>query len=181
MTGYLLPHTISNHVTEDVTLPLNTSLNNYLSTLLFMNECNDTSSIIEYIISIHCSDLQCTYVNNINKSILYKLLINNSDNPTIHDVQYLEKKGCFIVKIMDSTQPESIQLLYKLSSSFSKVFLYKPESILHTSIKYAIALNYLSEPCYENLKIPYYFRMKLNDINSILGQNQLEKIIYKNI
>jgi hypothetical protein len=181
MTGYLLPHTICNYVQENITLPLNASLNNYLATLSYINECSDTSSIIEYIISMHCSNLPCTYVNNINKNIQYKLLIDNSDTPKLDYLEYLEKNGCFIVKILDSTTPESIQFLYKLSSSFSKVFLYKPESILHTSIKYAIALNYTAVPCHKNLKIPYYFRMKLNDINSILGQNQLEKIIYKNI
>jgi hypothetical protein len=30
-----------------------------------------------------------------------------------------------------------------------------------------------------NLKIPYYFRMKLEDINSILGQIQLEHLRFK--
>lgn len=181
MSCYLLPHTICNNMKEPITLPLNESLNNYLTTLSYQPESIDTSSVIQYIISTHCSHLSCTYVTDIDKEMKYKLLIDTSEHPVLTTLSFLESKGCFIVKITDSTQPEFIQLLYKLSCSFSEVFLYKPDSILHSSIKFAIALNYISGPSKENLKIPYYFRMKLDDINSILGQNQLEKIIYKNI
>jgi len=181
MSCYLLPQTICNNVKEETTLPLNVSLNNYLNTFIYKNECLDTKSIIHYIVSKHCTHSNYTDINHIDKSQKHKVIIDTSDIPNLTCLQYLEKKGCVILKITDSTLPYYIQLLYKLSFSFSEVFLYKPDSILHTSIKYAIALNFISIPPTDNLKIPYYFRMKLDDINSILGQNQLEQIIYKNI
>ena len=181
MSCYLLPQTRCNNVKEEVTLPLNVSLNSYLNTLIYKNECLDTPSIIKSILSKHCANSKYTDISNIDTSINHQIIIDNSDIPNLNCLQYLEPKGCFILKIIDSTLPYYIQLLYKLSFSFTEVFLYKPDSITHTSIKYAIALNFISSPPKDNLKIPYYFRMKLDDINSILGQNQLEQIINKNI
>lgn len=181
MSCYLLPQTICNNLTEDNTLPLNVSLNSYLNTLIYKNECLDTKSIVHYILSKHAIHSPYTDTTNLDTSITHQVLIDHSDKPNLACLQYLKPNGYYILKITDSTLPEYIQLLYKLSFSFSEVFLYKPDSIVHTSIKYAIALHFISIPPKENLKIPYYFRMKLDDINSILGQNQLEQIIYKNI
>ena len=180
MSCYLLPQTICNNVTEDITLPLNVSLNNYLKTFSCKQENVDTHAIINYILSKH-SISGYTDVRHLDTSVKHKVILDTSDTPDLTCLHYLEEKGCFILKIIDSTSPAYIQLLYKLSFSFSELFLYKPESMLHTSIKYAIALNFISVPPKKNLKIPYYFRMKLDDINSILGQNQLEQIIYRNI
>jgi hypothetical protein len=114
MLKYLLPHTICNDVSADITLPLNSSLTTYLTMLSYQHECVDASSIIQYITLSHCAHLMCTHVTDIDTSLQYKVLIDHSDHPSMESLHYLEKNGFFIVKIIDSTQPEFIQLLYKL-------------------------------------------------------------------
>jgi hypothetical protein len=107
------------------------------------------------------------------------LIVNESDHLNPQWIHFQKPKGTFITKLSDSTSYASLQFLYKLAASYTTVQLYKPEEI---SFTYVIAHDYLGIPVsLENLKIPYYFKIKVDDINSILGQNQLEKILFKNI
>jgi hypothetical protein len=90
--------------------------------------------------------------------------------------------GYYISKISTTSSSDAIQYLYKLASSYSKVYICKPEhDCPSSSTKYIVASEFLKLPEKGNLKIPYYFRMKLEDINSILGQIQLEHLRFKGI
>jgi len=111
---------------------------------------------------------------------LYPLIVDNTESLSLDILKHQEQNGVYLSKITNTTTPEAIQYLYKLACSFKKVYLCKPDQDCPTSsTKYIIAIHFLQIPEEGNLKIPYYFRMKLEDINSILGQIQLEHLRFK--
>ena len=176
MSHFLLPRTISNSVLEKTTEPI-TSLDGYIKPL----ECT-------YHYSISLLDLIPMYSIQKGKTLfvgeepqgLYPLIIDNTDDLSLDSLQCIEQNGVYLSKITNTTTAESIQYLYKLACSFKKVYLCKPENDCPTSsTKYIVAIHFLHAPEEGNLKIPYYFRMKLEDINSILGQIQLEHLRFK--
>lgn len=204
MTFFLLPHTISNSVYEPFTLPMSLSLSDYVDKmkLIEYNPIHTTYTPktphffimaeliqlhkIPFTTSLHFGSASCLeYLNYVGKkgthiddgaSGSYSLLVND-DAIDLTILSYQEPHGCFISKMENSTTAESIQYLFKLCSSYKHVYLCKPESENQTSsVKYVIAIDFLHLPDHQNLKIPYYFRMKLEDINSVFGQTQLEHL-----
>jgi hypothetical protein len=176
MSHFLLPRTLSNSVLEDTTEPI-TSLDGYIKPL----ECS-------YHYSMALQDLMPMYSIQKGKTLLageepnglYPLIIDNTESLLLDILKNQEQNGVYLSKITNTSNPESIQYLYKLACSFKKVYLCKPDQDCPTSsTKYIIAIHFLHLPEEGNLKIPYYFRMKLEDINSILGQIQLEHLRFK--
>jgi hypothetical protein len=206
MTFFLLPHTVSNSVYDTDMIDNHTSLHEYINTfpqedklmhfgsyqpkttrffimaeLLQLHKIkvttslhNGTRSCIEYLQFIGNHQGVCID----NASGKYSLLVDDTDTPSLSFLQYQEEKGNYITKLIDSTCSQSMQFLYKLCSSYKIVYLCKPESECPTtSTKYVIALDFIKEPEQGNLKIPYYFKMKLDDMNSVFGQTQLEYLM----
>lgn len=176
MSHFLLPRTLSNSVLEDTTEPI-TSLDGYIKPL----ECS-------YHYSMSLDDLMPMYSIQKGKTLvcgeqpdgLYPLIIDNTESLSLDLLKHQESNGVYLSKITNTTNAEAIQYLYKLACSFKKVYLCKPDQDCPTSsTKYIIAIHFLQLPEEGNLKIPYYFRMKLEDINSILGQIQLEHLRFK--
>ena len=113
----------------------------------------------------------------------------------------LQKKGgIFILKIFDVFMAATIDLLYILSTLYEKVYIVKPHtSRTANSERYIICKNFQLENTYDilqqlstlfpainsstsiqrflNIPIPYIYINKLEDINAILGQQQLENIL----
>jgi hypothetical protein len=103
--------------------------------------------------------------------------VDDTDNPNLRFLKHQRLHGTYIAKMTSSTSPESLQFLFKLCSSYKDVYLCKPDSECTTSsTKYVIASSFIQIPDVHNLKLPYYFRMKLDDINSVFGQTQLEHL-----
>jgi hypothetical protein len=204
MTFFLLPQTISNAVYEQYTLPMSLSLTDYVDKMTPIEynpiHTSYTPKTLHFFImaeliqlhkvsftsSLHFGSSSCLeYLNYIGKrgthidegaSGLYSLLVNDAALD-LSILSYQEPHGCFISKMTNSTSAESIQYLYKLCSSYKHVYLCKPESENQTSsVKYVVAIDFLHLSDTQNLKIPYYFRMKLEDINSVFGQTQLEHL-----
>lgn len=176
MSHFLLPRTLSNSVLEETTEPI-TSLDGYIKPL----EC-------PYHYSISLTDLLPIYSIQKGKTLLvgedpeglYPLIVDNTETQQLDILRFQEVNGVYLSKITNTTNASSIQYLYKLACSFKKVYLCKPENDCPTSsTKYIVAIHFLHVPEEGNLKIPYYFRMKLEDINSILGQIQLEHLRFK--
>jgi len=120
--------------------------------------------------------------------------------------------GTSIIKIQDIFYKPVIDILYLLSSLYEKVYICKPNTNnIVTYDRYIICKNFLNdETCNNYLKlnylkliiflkklenknivsildfdIPYYFKNKIDDLNIIIGQQQLEALdqiinIYKN-
>jgi 23S rRNA U2552 (ribose-2'-O)-methylase RlmE/FtsJ len=113
-----------------------------------------------------------------------------------------KRGGHFILKIFDSFLLHTIDLLYLLSSFYEKVYITKPQtSRLANSEKYVVCKNFLFSnsdlffPYLEsvfsrlvasdkyvdrllNIPINHYFSSKIEEYNSIFGQQQIENIYY---
>jgi len=109
---------------------------------------------------------------------------------------YQENNGISIIKINHTFYKQIVDILYIFSSIFNNAFIVKPDTCNITTFeKYIICRNYLgyNHDIYLNLitvinnleknqnivslidgDAPYYFINKLNDINIIIGQQQLE-------
>jgi hypothetical protein len=113
-----------------------------------------------------------------------------------------QTNGTCIIKISTIFYKPIVEILYILCSLFQKVYIMKPNvSNITTFDKYIICKNFQNKPIHnletiynslhdllkkiENIKnkyilsildheIPYYFITKINDINTILGNQQLE-------
>ena len=113
-----------------------------------------------------------------------------------------KKNGCFILKMFDIFTKPSIELLFLLSCFYKKVYICKPHtSRCANSEKYIICKNFLFDDVKEiipiflsnydkiedkslnlinliNFDLPYIFINKLEEINAIFGQQQIENISY---
>jgi hypothetical protein len=120
--------------------------------------------------------------------------------------------GTSIIKLNNLFYKPTIDMLYLLSSLFDKVYISKPNTNNITTFdKYIVCKNfvineqsadYLNLNYYRllifmkklenrnikqilNIEIPYYFKMKINDLNIVMGQQQIESLdqiitIFKN-
>ena len=133
---------------------------------------------------------------NKQEKLVSKLLVAE----VIYAVTMQKKGGHFILKIFDIFSKLTLDMLYLLSSLYSDVYITKPHtSRLANSEKYIVCKNFLLEDssglyevfCNEfskldtpeeihsilNLEHDYYFLNKIEEINVVLGQRQLENII----
>lgn len=116
----------------------------------------------------------------------------------LYAIAFQEIGGVFILKMFDCFSRLTVQYLYLLSSLYEKVYVYKPNtSRLANSEKYIVCINYINTPenrnafiksipkilseSYNlksilNFEIPLYFYQRIEEINAILGQQQLEAI-----
>ena len=116
----------------------------------------------------------------------------------LYAIAFQEIGGIFILKMFDCFTLLTVQYLYLLTSFYEKVYIYKPNtSRLANSEKYIVCINYINTSKNReafvkdiplilsdsyNLKsilkfeIPLYFYQRIEEINAILGQQQLEAI-----
>lgn len=118
----------------------------------------------------------------------------------IYALAIQKKGGHFILKIFDIFTQATLDLLYLLSISYEKIYIVKPfTSRTANSEKYIYCKNYKLEnfndlyPKFKtffneletansiqrffNFNLPYLFINKIEDINAIIGQQQLENIL----
>lgn len=118
----------------------------------------------------------------------------------IYALAIQKKGGHFILKIFDIFTQGTLDLLYLLSVSYEKIYIVKPfTSRTANSEKYIYCKNFKLENFEElyprfklffselntencvnrflNIKLPYLFINKIEDINAIIGQQQLENIL----
>jgi len=118
----------------------------------------------------------------------------------IYAVTMQKKGGHFILKIFDIFSKLTVDILYLLSCVYSEIYVTKPHtSRLANSEKYIVCKNFLVDDSSElfhsfynefsklntsddiqsilHIDHDYYFLNKIEEINVILGQRQLENII----
>ena len=205
MTYYLLPQTNSNGLYEDHTDPLGLSLTDYISKLAPREASSGYSSYVPkspyfFIMaelirmhnlpvkdSLHIGTRSCLeYLEYIKTSGVhidegasgkYALLVDDTCELNLNVLSHQEQYGTYISRMNESTSAEAIQFLYKLCCCYKHVYLCKPDADCSTkSTKYVVAVHYKQPPDMNNLRISYYFRMKLEEINSVFGQSQLEHL-----
>ena len=110
--------------------------------------------------------------------------------------------GSFVLKIFDSFMLHTIDMVYLLSSFYEKVYITKPQTSRYAnSEKYVVCKNFLFSSCDEfypfllgvfikmtksnknisrflSIPISNYFLTKMEEFNSIFGQQQIENIYY---
>lgn len=113
-----------------------------------------------------------------------------------------KKNGSFVLKIFDSFMLHTIDLLFLLSSFYEKIYITKPHTSRYAnSEKYIVCKTFLFDSCddfypflleaftkmissekkvfrFLNVPIPNHFLTKLEEYNSIFGQQQIENIYY---
>lgn len=138
------------------------------------------------------------YSSNFNKQEIVS--INLILAQVIYAIALQKQGGTFILKVFDIFAQATIDILYILSSLYEKCYIIKPNTSRNAnSEKYIVCklfklndtttlINKLSAFFYMdtkrtivrvlNINIPYLYINKLEDINAILGQQQLENILY---
>ena len=136
------------------------------------------------------------YSNNFNKQ--ETVSINLILAQVIYAIGLQKPGGTFILKIFDIFTQVTIDILYMLSSLYEKCYIIKPNTSRNAnSEKYIVCkvFKYINTDILIsklvinfgntktilrvlNIKIPYLYINKLEDINAILGQQQLENILY---
>ena len=113
-----------------------------------------------------------------------------------------KKGGHFILKIFDCFMSHTVELLYLLSSFYDKVYVTKPQtSRFANSEKYIVCKKFGFSSCAEfypylhatffkmtnsneythhflNVPMSHYFLTRVEEYNSIFGQQQIENIYY---
>jgi hypothetical protein len=111
-----------------------------------------------------------------------------------------KKGGTFILKVFDIFAAATIDLIYILSSLYDRVYIVKPHtSRAANAEKYVVCKNFKLSDSYDilfklstffpiinsntsitrflNIPIAYIYTNKLEDVNAIIGQQQLENIL----
>ena len=111
--------------------------------------------------------------------------------------------GSFVLKIFDCFMYHTIDLIYLLSSFYEKVYIAKPQTSRYAnSEKYVVCKNFLFSSCDEfypfllnvfqkmiettvgnperflSISVSNHFLTKMEEFNSIFGQQQIENIYY---
>ncbi len=117
----------------------------------------------------------------------------------IYAIIMQKKGGHFVIKIFDIFKYKTVELIFLLSNLYENVYIYKPHtSRIANSEKYIICKNYKknftnnydyifnnytqilenidSLHSFFNIKIPKLFINKIEEINAIYGQQQIENI-----
>lgn len=116
----------------------------------------------------------------------------------LYAIAFQEIGGMFVLKMFDCFTLLTVQYLYLLTSVYEKVYVYKPNtSRMANSEKYIVCINYINTAENRNafiqaipnilsdsyniksiikFDIPLYFYQRIEEINAILGQQQLEAI-----
>jgi 23S rRNA U2552 (ribose-2'-O)-methylase RlmE/FtsJ len=138
------------------------------------------------------------YSSNFNKQEI--LSINLILAQVIYAIALQKQGGTFILKVFDIFTQATIDILYMLSSLYEKCYIIKPNTSRNAnSEKYIVCKLFKLADTSElinklstffnmdtkktiarvlNINIPYLYINKLEDINAILGQQQLENILY---
>ena len=118
----------------------------------------------------------------------------------VYAIAMQKKGGSFIIKIFDIFTQVTIDLLYILSSLYEKCYIIKPYTSRYANAeKYVVCKRFKLDNTYDivkkfseffdtintetsisrflNINVPYLYINKIEDINAILGQQQLENIL----
>lgn len=173
MNYFLLPRVISNHELEEFTEPVTKSLDVFMKPWKMTSYSIDLESLLkEYSISYE------RILRSEIPSGVYDVILDTNQDLSL--LQHQKERGSYIAMLQNTSSSEMIQYIYKICSCYKKVYLSKPDTDCPTSsTKYIIAIHFMNGPQSGNLKIPYYFRMKLDDMNSMFGQTQLEHLRFQ--
>ena len=155
--------------------------------LLHSNRIPDTTEIT-YVGSDACLEAFDWIKKNISFKLRTKstqLIIGDIDNfkeQVIYVLTHQIAGGMSFLRVADTTQQDTIQLIYLLCACYENVHICKPRAISNSSlVKYIVCTNFkktVQIDNYEKLMLPYYFMTKINELNAMYGQIQFEYLQY---
>ena len=128
----------------------------------------------------------------IKKNISFKLRIKSTQliigdiddfkEQVLYVLNHQISGGMCFLRITNTTQHSSIQLIYLLCACYENVHICKPRAISNTSlVKYIVCTQFkkiIQIDNYDKLVLPYYFMTKINELNAMYGQIQFEHLQY---
>ena len=155
--------------------------------LLHSNRIPDTTEITNV-----GSDACLEAFDWIKKNISFKLrtkstqlIIGDIDNfkeQVLYVLNHQIAGGISFLRVTDTTQQDTIQLIYILCACYENVHICKPRAISNSSlVKYIVCTNFkkiVQIDNYDKLTLPYYFMTKINELNAMYGQIQFEYLQY---
>jgi len=163
-----------------------------------INIAYDNKISIEDINALSISKFDFIFYETNEENYLYSIV-----QSLLVILKYQNYKGLSIIKIGEMFDKSSVDILYFLSSLYEKVYICKPSTSNVTSFeKYIVCKNFVyDENSIKYLKLnyvklvvflkkldgnyitdildfhtPYYFKNKIDDLNIIIGQQQLESL-----
>ena len=116
------------------------------------------------------------------KDFLDKPEIQDFKEEVLYVLNHQIAGGMCFLRITDTTQYSTIQLIYLLCACYENVHICKPRAISNTSlVKYIVCTQFkkiVHIDNYDKLIIPYYFITKINELNAMYGQIQFEHLQY---
>ena len=155
--------------------------------LLHSNRIPDTTEITNV-----GSDACLEAFDWIKKNISFKLrtkstqlIIGDIDDfkeQVLYVLNHQISGGMSFIRVADTTQQDTIQLIYILCGCYENVHICKPRAISNSSlVKYIVCTNFkkiVQIDNYDKLTLPYYFMTKINELNAMYGQIQFEYLQY---
>jgi len=151
--------------------------------LLHSNRIPDTTEITN-LGSDSCLEAFDWIKKNISfklRTKLTQLIIGDIDDfkeQVIYVLNHQNTGGMCFLRVADTTQQDTIQLIYLLCACYENVHICKPRAISNSSlVKYIVCTNLkkiVQIDNYDKLMLPYYFMSKINELNAIYGQIQFE-------
>jgi len=155
--------------------------------LLHTNRIPDTTEIT-YVGSNSCMEAFDWIKKNISFKLRTKsvqLIIGDIDDfkeQVMYVLNHQISGGMCFLRITDTTQYSTIQLIYLLCACYENVHICKPRAISNTSlVKYIVCTQFkkiVHLDNYEKLVLPYYFITKMNELNAMYGQVQFDHLQY---
>ena len=155
--------------------------------LLHSNRIPDTTEI-KYVGSDACIEAFDWIKKNVSFKLRTKsvqLIIGDIDDfkeQVMYVLKHQITDGMCFLRITDTTQYPTIQLIYLLCACYETVQICKPRAISNTSlVKYIVCTQFkknVNMDNYEKIVLPYYFMSKMNELNAMYGQIQFEHLQY---
>ena len=155
--------------------------------LLHSNRIPDTTEI-KYVGSDACIEAFDWIKKNISFKLRTKsvqLIIGDIDDfkeQVMYVLNHQITDGMCFLRITDTTQHSTIQLIYLLCACYENVHICKPRAISNTSlVKYIVCTQFkkiVNIDNYDKIVLPYYFMSKINELNAMYGQIQFEHLQY---
>ena len=124
---------------EEKTEPITLSLPHYISSFPLQTHSISLSDLL----SLYSIPEGTTYTGQEPQGD-YSIILDTSDSFSLDILKYQSLHGYYISKLSTTSSAEAIQYLYKLSSSYAKVYICKPEHDCPTSsTKYIVESQFM--------------------------------------
>lgn len=173
------------------------AINNNNNTLLIDESQNIIKQFIDITTQFNKDNIHLYHSINTDKYpvILYnKSIINTNDFSNLLNIIKINQKnnGNLIIKLSDTFSKENINIIYLLSILYHKIVIIKPNSGNNfLSERYIIYKNFYNISIIDNIlketefinktiDIPMFFLNKLDECNTIMGQQQMDCLLFMN-